>query len=78
MLVITWVVTSIGKGVEDKRGQPVDQLMAQTSWLYAGGRPIICSRQMEVAAVIMAISPLISSGVICSELVSIQKVRYNV
>lgn len=61
--------------MEDKRGHTVDQAMAQTSWLYAGGHPVICSRHMEVAAIVIAMNPVIANGVVCADLVTTQKVR---
>lgn len=38
----------IGKGNEDKRGIPVTDDVYSKSWLYVNGRPIICTRHMEV------------------------------
>ncbi|KAK9507999.1 hypothetical protein O3M35_007753 [Rhynocoris fuscipes] len=50
---ITWH----GKGSEDKRGQPIDAGLSTRSWLYVNGRPVLCSRHMEVAALVSAINP---------------------
>ncbi len=41
---------------------------------YAGGHPVICTRQMEVAAIVIAMNPMIAPGVVCAELVAMQKV----
>uniref|UniRef100_T1HZF3 Menin n=1 Tax=Rhodnius prolixus TaxID=13249 RepID=T1HZF3_RHOPR len=50
-------VTWHGKGSEDKRGQPIDAGLSSRSWLYVKGRPVLCSRHMEVAALVSAINP---------------------
>jgi len=55
-------VTWHGKGNEDKRGQSVEETKARASWLYVGGRPVVCSRHEEVAALVSSINPAISSN----------------
>jgi hypothetical protein len=50
-----------GKGNEDKRGQPVGPGMSSRSWLYVNGCPVICTRPMEVAALVSAINPSLSA-----------------
>ena len=55
-------VTWHGKGNEDKRGQSVEEDKARASWLYVGGRPVVCSRHEEVAALVSSINPAISSS----------------
>ncbi|XP_033121374.1 menin-like, partial [Anneissia japonica] len=37
-------VTWHGKGNEDKRGQPINAGVADQSWLYLNGYPVICTR----------------------------------
>jgi len=53
--------THTGKGNEDKRGQPVGPGMGSRSWLYVNGCPVICTRPMEVAALVSAINPSLSA-----------------
>ncbi|XP_075225857.1 menin 1 [Lycorma delicatula] len=50
-------VTWHGKGNEDKRGQEINPGVNSRSWLYVNGYPVICSRHMEVAALVSAINP---------------------
>ncbi|KAJ9585308.1 hypothetical protein L9F63_002893, partial [Diploptera punctata] len=54
-------VTWHGKGNEDKRGQPVGPGVGSRSWLYVNGCPVICTRPMEVAALVSAINPSLSA-----------------
>ena len=51
----------IGKGNEDKRGQPVDAGIASKSWVYLNGYAVICNRPMEVATIVSAINPSFSA-----------------
>ena len=53
-------VTWHGRGNEDKRGLPVDLERIRDSWLYVGGHPVVCSRHMEVAALVSGINPAIT------------------
>jgi len=53
-------VTWHGKGNEDKRGQSVETEKAKDSWLYVGGKPVLCTRHVEVAALVSSMSPSIS------------------
>jgi len=66
-------VTWHGKGNEDKRGQSVEEEKARASWLYVGGRPVICSRHEEVAALVSSINPAISSAVDSLEVGALQQ-----
>ena len=50
----------LGKGNEDKRGQSVETEKAKDSWLYVGGKPVLCTRHVEVAALVSSMSPSIS------------------
>jgi len=52
-------VTWHGKGHEDKRGQSVEAEKAKDSWLYVGGKPVLCTRHVEVAALVSSMSPSI-------------------
>ncbi|KAL1122304.1 hypothetical protein AAG570_003709 [Ranatra chinensis] len=53
-------VTWHGKGSEDKRGQSIDVGVSSRSWLYVNGFPVLCDRQMEVAALVSAMNPSLS------------------
>lgn len=66
-------VTWHGKGNEDKRGLPVDGERVRDSWLYVGGRPVVCSRHMEVAALVSSINPAISPAMDCLEVGVLQQ-----
>lgn len=66
-------VTWHGKGNEDKRGQPISEGVADKSWLYLNGKPVICNRPMEVAAMVSAINPSINSTMDSSEMASLQQ-----
>ena len=66
-------VTWHGKGSEDKRGQPVEPIKAKSSWLYVAGQPTVCSRAMEVAAMVSAINPAINSGTDSVEVGAVQQ-----
>ncbi|XP_017784683.1 PREDICTED: menin [Nicrophorus vespilloides] len=54
-------VTWHGKGNEDKRGQEVGKGVDVRSWLYVNNRPVICTRAMEVAALVSAINPSLNA-----------------
>lgn len=54
-------VTWHGKGNEDKRGQEIGKGVSVRSWLYVNNKPVICTRQMEVAALVSAINPSLNS-----------------
>ena len=50
-------VTWHGKAVEDKRGDPITDVVARKRWLYLGGKNAIkCDRASEVAACIASMS----------------------
>ncbi|XP_071833078.1 menin-like [Apostichopus japonicus] len=66
-------VTWHGKGNEDKRGQPITTGVADRSWLYLNGHPVICCRRMEVAALVSAINPSISASSDSIEVASMQQ-----
>lgn len=54
-------VTWHGKGNEDKRGQEIGKGVSARSWLYVNNKPVICSRAMEVAALVSAINPSLNA-----------------
>ncbi|KAK6640164.1 hypothetical protein RUM44_011850 [Polyplax serrata] len=54
-------VTWHGKGNEDKRGQPIAAGLGSRSWLYVNGCPVICTRSMEVAALVSSINPSLNA-----------------
>lgn len=54
-------VTWHGKGNEDKRGQEIGKGVSARSWLYVNNNPVICTRAMEVAALVSAINPSLNA-----------------
>ncbi|XP_044732761.1 menin isoform X2 [Chrysoperla carnea] len=54
-------VTWHGKGNEDKRGQSIGLGVSSRSWLYVNNCPVICTRSMEVAALVSAINPSLNA-----------------
>ena len=64
-----------GKGNEDKRGQPITEAVTDKAWLYLNGHPVICTRQMEVAAMVSSINPAISATIDSVEMGALQQVR---
>lgn len=54
-------VTWHGKGNEDKRGQEIGKGSSARSWLYVNNNPVICTRAMEVAALVSAINPSLNA-----------------
>lgn len=66
-------VTWHGKGNEDKRGQPVEPTKIHDAWLYVGNKPVICSRQEEVAALVSSINFAISPSLDSLEVGSMQQ-----
>ncbi|XP_055709384.1 menin isoform X2 [Phlebotomus papatasi] len=66
-------VTWHGKGFEDKRGQPVSAGVESQSWLYLCGHPVVCTRHMEVVALVLAINPSLSITSACLEVTELQQ-----
>ncbi|KAL1509263.1 hypothetical protein ABEB36_004026 [Hypothenemus hampei] len=66
-------VTWHGKGNEDKRGQEIGKGVSARSWLYVNNRPVVCTRQMEVAALVSAINPSLNSNVDATEVALLQQ-----
>lgn len=66
-------VTWHGKGNEDKRGQCVEMEKAKDSWLYVGGKPVLCDRYMEVAALVSSINSAITPSIDCLEVGVLQQ-----
>nr|CAH7729247.1 unnamed protein product [Callosobruchus chinensis] len=54
-------VTWHGKGNEDKRGQEIGKGVSSRSWLYVNNKPVVCTRNMEVAALVSAINPSLNA-----------------
>lgn len=54
-------VTWHGKGNEDKRGQEIGKGISSRSWLYVNNKPVVCTRSMEVAAMVSAINPSLNA-----------------
>lgn len=65
---------NLGKGNEDKRGQPVTCGVTEKSWLYLNGYPVKCTRRMEVAALVSGINPSINAMSDSIELARLQQV----
>lgn len=74
---LTSVGAFTGKGNEDKRGQPITEAVTDKAWLYLNGHPVVCTRQMEVAAMVSSINPAISSTIDSVEMGSLQQVWLN-
>ncbi|XP_045187404.2 menin-like [Mercenaria mercenaria] len=66
-------VTWHGKGNEDKRGQPINQAVSEKHWLYLNGQPVVCTKEMEVAAIVSAINPSITATIDSVEMGSVQQ-----
>ncbi|XP_066252081.1 menin isoform X1 [Euwallacea similis] len=66
-------VTWHGKGNEDKRGQEVGKGVSARSWLYVNNKPVVCTRQMEVAAIISAINPSLNANFDATEIALLQQ-----
>ncbi|KAK6181370.1 hypothetical protein SNE40_009236 [Patella caerulea] len=66
-------VTWHGKGNEDKRGQPVGLEVTEKSWLYLCGQAVICTREMEVSAMVSGINPSITVTLDSSEMGNLQQ-----
>nr|XP_029714866.1 menin-like [Aedes albopictus] len=66
-------VTWHGKGAEDKRGQSVAAGVESQTWLYVAGNPVVCSRYMEVAAIVSAINPSLTATSACLEVAEMQQ-----
>lgn len=66
-------VTWHGKGTEDKRGQPTTSGYQSRSWLYLSGNPVVCTRSMEVAAIVSAINPSLNMTSTCLEVADMQQ-----
>ena len=59
--------------MEDKRGQPVTAGVLEKSWLYLNGYSVVCTREMEVAAMVSSINPAIDSNTDSIELGDLQQ-----
>jgi menin len=64
---------SSGKGIEDKRGQPVRLGEDENSWLYLKGHAVHCTRHMEIASIVSSINFGINAALNSSELIEIQR-----
>lgn len=60
-------------GAEDKRGQSVTQGCESHSWLYLAGNPVVCDRNIEVAAIVSSINPSLSMTSACLEVAELQQ-----
>jgi len=65
---VTWHEKRSG----DRRGESVPNNVNE-SWVYAGGRPVVCDRSMEVAALVSAMSPAISPSLDSLEVSVVQQ-----
>ncbi|KAI4463981.1 menin [Holotrichia oblita] len=66
-------VTWHGKGNEDKRGQEIGKGVSARSWLYVNNKPVICTRAMEVAALVSAINPSLNATLDACEVACLQQ-----
>ena len=67
----------LGKGNEDKRGQPITESVSSKRWLYLNGYPVICTKEMEVAAIVSAMNPSITATTDSVELGCVQQVELS-
>lgn len=65
-------VTWHGKGNEDKRGRSVGDGVSARSWLYVAGKPVICTRVMELAALVSSINPTLTTTIDVHEVAQMQ------
>ncbi|XP_026732386.1 menin [Trichoplusia ni] len=65
-------VTWHGKGNEDKRGRSVGDGISAQSWLYVAGKPVICTRIMELAALVSSINPTLTPTTDVHEIAQMQ------
>lgn len=68
MLQVTWH----GKGNEDKRGRSVEDNVQARSWLYVAGKPVVCTRVMELAALVSSINPTLTPTIDVDEVAQMQ------
>nr|XP_022914489.1 menin [Onthophagus taurus] len=66
-------VTWHGKGNEDKRGQEIGKGVSARSWLYVNNKPVVCTRAMEVVALVSAINPSLDATHDASEVATLQQ-----
>lgn len=65
-------VTWHGKGNEDKRGRSVGEGVLARSWLYVAGKPVVCTRIMELAALVSSINPTLTPTIDVHEVALMQ------
>ncbi|XP_068632498.1 menin isoform X2 [Battus philenor] len=65
-------VTWHGKGNEDKRGRSVGDGVLARSWLYVAGKPVVCTRMMELAALVSSINPTLTPTIDVHEVAQMQ------
>lgn len=70
--VETAEVTWHGKGNEDKRGRSVGDGVSAHSWLYVAGKPVVCTRIMELAALVSSINPTLTTTIDVHEVAQMQ------
>ena len=66
-------VTWHGKGNEDKRGQEIGKGVSARSWLYVNNNPVVCTRAMEVVALVSAINPSLNASLDACEVACLQQ-----
>lgn len=62
-----------GKGNEDKRGRSVGDGVSASSWLYVAGKPVVCTREMELAALVSSINPTLTATLDVHEVALMQQ-----
>jgi len=55
-------MSATGKMFEDKRGESITSSRTEKSWLYLNGHSVVCSRHMELAAMVSSINPSVSNS----------------
>ena len=55
-------MSGVGKAFEDNRGESIAPNKMEKSWLYLNGHSVICSRHMELAAMVSSINPSVAAG----------------
>jgi len=62
--LIDMFVCGVGKAFEDKRGESITASKTDKSWLYLNGHSVVCTRHMELAAMVSSINPSVAN---CSD-----------
>jgi len=69
-------VFGTGKAFEDRRGESVTTSKMEKSWLYLNGYSVLCSHQMELAAMVSSVNPSINNSTDSLVLSALQQVGF--